>query len=191
MPSIILKKTFKVKPSGFKVANEKSFSFHGRQIDPKLISAINHELGKLHLMEGAHRLRFKIQEESQHYVAPMNHNFQKYHEEDAVVVILDVMEEFGWTFRFEYDTEVSSIKGTGDSFTKRELFLFHTPLTKPSKIQIDSSRNISPPRKTDKLLSKSEKITSSTRRTEESPPPPLQKMNQSERVSSVRKKQET
>ena len=154
------------------------------------MNATNHELGKLDLMEGAHRLRFKIQEESQQYVAPMNHNFQKYHEEDAIVVILDVMEEFGWTFRFEYDTEVSSIKGTGDSFTKRELFLFHTPLTKPDKLQLGSGRTTSPPRKTDKL-SKSEKITSSTRRTEESPPPPLQKMNQSEKVSSVRKKQET
>lgn len=62
-----------------------------------------------------------------HYCAEMNHDYQKYHEEDAVACVLDVMEEQGWTFRFQYDTETSSQKITGDSKTSRELFIFNKP----------------------------------------------------------------
>ena len=79
----------------------------------------------------------------------MNHDFQKYvsdiqgpfsfivlidpltytyefvkHEEDAIVMIMDVLEIHGWKFVHQYDQELSSEKMNGSSYTKRELFLF-------------------------------------------------------------------
>ena len=123
MPNIILKKTFKVKPSGFQVATEKSFSFHG-SVDETLIGRINSVLGNsIHFTKGSNQPQFRM-DSFGHYHAVMNHNCQKYHEEDIIVAILDVMETFGWTFRFQYDSESSSNKLTGSSFTSRELFIF-------------------------------------------------------------------
>lgn len=123
MPTIILKKTFKIKPSGFQVAAEKSFSFHGG-VQPDFIHAINQKLGSLRLHGNSQRLNFALNSTG-HYSANMNHDFQKYHEEDAIVGILDVMELLGWTFKFQYDSESQSTKVGGSSFTSRELFLFH------------------------------------------------------------------
>ena len=57
--------------------------------------------------------------------ADMNHDFQKYHEEDAVAMIIDVLcDVFGYKFVHQYDQELSSEKMNGSSYTKRELFLF-------------------------------------------------------------------
>ena len=59
MPNIILKKTFKVKPSGFQVANEKTFSFHGA-ITPDMIEAVNQKLVSLRLYGKSSSLRFTM-----------------------------------------------------------------------------------------------------------------------------------
>lgn len=116
MPNIIFKKTFKVKPSGFQVANE--MSFHGNAVTSQMISAVNQKLASIRHVGTARPLVFKM-DQNGHYTAAMNHDYQKYHEEDAICSILDVMEILGWTFRFQYDSEVS-----GSSFTSRELFIF-------------------------------------------------------------------
>ena len=123
MPHVILKKTFKVKPAGFQVANEKSFSFHGA-VSPVMIEAINQKLASLRLFGRSNRIVFALDSRG-HYACFMNHDFQKYHEEDCIVSVLDVMEFLGWTFRFQYDSESRSAKVSGSSFTSRELFLFH------------------------------------------------------------------
>lgn len=123
MVNVILKKTFKIKPSGFQVAAEKSFSFHGT-VTPDLIHAVNQKLGSLKLHGKSSRLVFQL-DATGHYSCQMNHDFQKYHEEDAVCSVLDVMELLGWTFRFQYDSESQSTKVNGASFTSRELYLFH------------------------------------------------------------------
>lgn len=123
MPNVILKKTFKVKPSGFQVAAEKSFSFHGSAVTPSLINAINQKLATIQYVGKANRLQFKP-DNAGHYACAMNHDCQKHNEEDAVVAILDVMEILGWTFRFQYDSEAHSTKVSGSSFTSRELFIF-------------------------------------------------------------------
>jgi len=124
MPHIILKKTFKVKPSGFQVATEKSFSFHG-SVSADLIQQINLVLSsKVTYVKGSNKPQFK-KNEFGHYHASMNHECQKYHEEDIVVGVLDVMEILGWSFRFQYDSESSSVKLGGSSQTSRELFIFH------------------------------------------------------------------
>ncbi|CAB9500661.1 expressed unknown protein [Seminavis robusta] len=122
MPNIILKKTFKVKPAGFQVANEKTFSFHGG-VAPTMIEAVNQKLASIRLYGRSNRIQFVLGPTG-HYQCAMNHDFQKYHEEDAVVAILDVMELLGWTFRFQYDSESHSTKVNGASFTSRELFIF-------------------------------------------------------------------
>jgi hypothetical protein len=124
MPNIIFKKNFKVKPSGFQIANEKSFSFHGTAVTPQIISAINHKLASIKHIAGTRPLDFKMNQYD-HYSAFMNHDYQKHHEEDAIVSVLDVMESLGWTFQFQYDSESLSQKVSGSSFTTRELFLFH------------------------------------------------------------------
>ena len=123
MPNILLKKTFKSKPSGFKVANEKGFSFHGH-ITEDLITAINLRLSRIRTRSGANNLQFSL-DTFGHYSTQMNHEYQKYHEEDAVVTILDVMEEYGYNFKFQYDQEIYSEKLSGSSFTKREVFVFN------------------------------------------------------------------
>ena len=122
MPHIILKKTFKIKPSGFQVANEKSFSFHGL-IQQNEITAINQRLALLRVSGKATTLHFAMDAHG-HYFASMNHDTQKHYEEDIVVMILDIMETLGYTFRFQYDSQTTSVKLTGDSFTSRELFIF-------------------------------------------------------------------
>lgn len=123
MPTIILKKTFKVKPSGFQVAAEKSFSFHGSAVTPSLIQAVNQKLATVKYAGSANKLVLKPNT-SGHYACEMNHDCQKYNEEDCVVAILDVMEIMGWTFRFQYDSESQSTKISGSSITSRELFIF-------------------------------------------------------------------
>ena len=123
MPHIILKKTFKVKPSGFQVAAEKSMSLHGSAVNASVVNAINQKLASLRLVGGAKPLVFHP-DKNGHYTAKLNHDFQKHHEEDAICAILDVMEIMGWTFRFQYDSESSSAKVSGSSVTSRELFIF-------------------------------------------------------------------
>ena len=117
MPNILLKKTFKIKSN----AAEKSFTFHG-SIRDELIDFINSRLGIIRLASGANGVQFKMDSYG-HFIAQMNHNYQKYHEEDAVVCILDAMEELGYEFKFEYDQVISSM--TGSSVTKREVFVFN------------------------------------------------------------------
>jgi hypothetical protein len=129
MPNIILKKTFKIKPSGFQVATEKSFSFHGT-MTKKLIDEINHVFqSKLHFTLNANKPLFKMDYYG-HYSAVMNHECQKNHEEDLVVAILDIMERNGWMFKFQYDSETTSTAITGSSETKRESFIFQKVMGK-------------------------------------------------------------
>mmetsp|Transcript_10443 Transcript_10443/g.14759 ORF Transcript_10443/g.14759 Transcript_10443/m.14759 type:complete len:123 (-) Transcript_10443:229-597(-) len=120
MVNILLKKTFKT--TGFKHFNEKELSFHGA-ITQEQINIINQSLQSLRLAKKSKPLHFQLDEYG-HYATAMNHDFQKYHEEDAVCAILDVMENLGFDFKFQYDQELYSEKITGQSFTKREVFIF-------------------------------------------------------------------
>jgi hypothetical protein len=128
MPHIILKKTFKMRPTGFQVSNEKSYSFHGGSMNKAIISPINAKLAGLHLLATSSRPQFQWDGARGQYRAPINHDCQKYHEEDIVVAILDVMEQMGWAFRFQYDVEAMSSNIAGGSITSRELFIFSKPL---------------------------------------------------------------
>jgi hypothetical protein len=134
MPTVILKKTFKIKPGGFQVAHEKSFSFHGSAVSDSIISAVNQKLAALRYSNKAKRVQFGGSA-SGHYFASMNHDCQKYHEEDVICGILDVMETLGWTFRFQYDSENSSARVGGTSFTSRELFIFQNTPPSSSRAQ--------------------------------------------------------
>ena len=123
MPNILLKKTFKIKPSGFSVKAEKTLTFHG-SMSNDMINLINQRVGLLRLVSAAGKLTFRMDSYG-HFAANMNHDFQKYHEEDAVVAILDIMQELGFDFKFQYDQEIHSDKVTGSSYTKREVFVFN------------------------------------------------------------------
>lgn len=120
---IIMKKTFKYKPSGFQMSTEKSYSFHG-PMSQNMVDYVNEKLRALRLTSGANRLQFKMDDYG-HFRGVMNHQAQKHHEEDFVVVMLEAMEELGYHFRFQYDAETFSTKMTGDSYTSKELFIFH------------------------------------------------------------------
>ena len=125
MPNVILKKTFKIKPAGFQVAHEKSFSLHGSAVDASLVNALNQALvGKVRYTHSATKVQFAL-DKAGHYKAEMNHDCQKHHEEDAICAILDTMEILGWSFRFQWDSESSSQRAGGASMTSRELFMFH------------------------------------------------------------------
>ena len=69
-------------------------------------------------------MTFTINREG-HYYASMNHDFQKNHEEDAIALILDVMEEYGWSMKTQYSTFCRSEKGFSQSETQRDIFVFH------------------------------------------------------------------
>lgn len=125
MPNIIVKKTFKIKPSGLQVAAEKSFSLHGAAITSDLVKTLNAALAKVPTHGSAKTISFGRGSRNDHYSAAMNHDFQKYNEEDAVCAILDTMETLGWTCCFQYDCALQSNKVTGSSITSRELFVFN------------------------------------------------------------------
>jgi hypothetical protein len=122
MPHIILKKTFKIKPAGFQFNNEKSFSLHG-SVSTTVIQGINNQLRLINFTNKAQPVAFKMDTVG-HYSFEMNHEIQKYHEEDIIVAIFDKMEILGYSFKFQYDTELSSQKVNGSSYTRREMFIF-------------------------------------------------------------------
>ena len=125
MPSVIVKKTFKIKPSGFKVANEKSWTLHGRSVTQQMVLNLNAALDSIKFHPKSNRVQFGLDQETGHYKAFMNHDAQKYNEEDITCAIMDTMEMLGWGFKFQYDQELTSEKFSGSPFTSREIFLFH------------------------------------------------------------------
>ena len=124
---IIFKKTWKIKPAGFQVANEKSFTFHGQAMNDEIASYVQERWAKLHRINNAHKLVL-TKEGAYGYRAQMNHDFQKYHEEDAVAAVFDAMATLGWEFKFQYDSEMNSVKLSGSSFSAREMFIFYKPM---------------------------------------------------------------
>jgi hypothetical protein len=137
MPTIILKKTFKIKPEGFSFSAEKAFSFHGG-VTKAIIDEVNRVLQCIRVGPGCLVPNFKIDTHG-HYYAKMNHESQKHYEEDFVVAICDVMETMGYTFRFQYDTTIQSDKIVGSSETSREMFIFQKMLvTKSAQPQPDN-----------------------------------------------------
>ena len=117
MPNVILKKA------------EKALSFHG--VVPKAcVDEINSVISTTLTFAGnAVKPQFKI-DDFGHFSVYMNYECHKHHEEDIIAVILDVMEKWGWTFRFEYDNHSASGRIAGDrsafggSVAPRELFIF-------------------------------------------------------------------
>jgi hypothetical protein len=125
MPHIILKKTFKIKPASIQVKNEKSFSLHG-SVSATVLQSINNQLRLINFTNKAQPVAFKMDTVG-HYSLQMTHDIQKYHEEDIIVAIFDIMEILGYSFKFQYDTELSSEKVSGSSYTRREMFIFQKP----------------------------------------------------------------
>lgn len=109
---------------------ERFFSFHG-SIPAHTVKLINQGLkSNVHVSFGANMLQFQM-DEHRHYKASMNHECQKFHEEDFVAAIMDIMEQCGWTFRFQYDNSIrSSYDGTQGSMTDREMFVFQKDMVK-------------------------------------------------------------
>ena len=128
MPHVILKKTFKIKPGAFTPSTEKSYSFHGASMEKAMIVHINAKLANLHYQGNTNTPQFTWDGNIGHCWTLISHDCQKYHEEDIIVAILDVMEQLGWAFRFEYDAESMSVKIGGGSLTFRELYIFSMPL---------------------------------------------------------------
>jgi len=122
MPSIILKKTWKVTSGSY--GTDTYWTFHGG-VRPEEINAVNAALARIRGHGKAGVLQFQL-DSIGHYRAPMTHDYQKHNEEDGLVVILNEMERIGYAFRFQYDASFSSNKAFGgNSFTKQEMFIFH------------------------------------------------------------------
>lgn len=121
MPHIILKRTLKVKDR----KNEKSLSFHGPSISTALVGMVNEAVAMgIKYSSQSRLLTFAINREG-HFCASMDHNFQKIHEEDAIAIILDVMEENGWTMKHQYDS--FSEMGFTSSETSKDIIIFYKP----------------------------------------------------------------
>ena len=126
MPTIVLKKIFKKKDSSY--TSEKGLSFHGSAVTQSLINHVNDALSTIKLNNAAkvNTPKFVYMQEPsnfsnpgyKHYYTEMNHSYQKYHEEDTITEIIDVMEGMGWNFKFQYDTEFEDKKPiVGDTST--------------------------------------------------------------------------
>mmetsp|Transcript_12418 Transcript_12418/g.29317 ORF Transcript_12418/g.29317 Transcript_12418/m.29317 type:complete len:244 (+) Transcript_12418:372-1103(+) len=117
---LILKKSWKT---------EKYFSFHGPMSQDD-IDTINAKLRQLLINGGANCLQFTL-ENNGHFIGKMNHQAQEYYEEDFTVVILDALQQLGWSFRLRYEAEESHSHRltcqTGDSVTlpPKEVFMFN------------------------------------------------------------------
>jgi len=93
-------------------------------VNRDIIDAVNQSFSGITFTGGANRIQFQWDKVHGHYVAAMNHDCQKYHEEDVVCAILDTFEKLGWDFKLQYDSEIGSSRvGTG-SYTMREQFIF-------------------------------------------------------------------
>jgi hypothetical protein len=100
---------------------EKSFSFHGASANSALITEVNKALmSRVKFSRGSNKVQFAL-DPTGHFYAAMNHDCQKHHEEDIIVVILDKMEELGWTFQFQWDASSTAM----NSATSKEMILFH------------------------------------------------------------------
>lgn len=105
-------------------ATEKKFSFHGASMTRQLAVLVQNAWNEIKLVKDTKPLQLR-QNESATWYADMDHNFQKYHEEDAVAAVMDAMAMAGWKFRFQYDSELNSSKLAGSSsFSRREMFVF-------------------------------------------------------------------
>jgi predicted metalloprotease with PDZ domain len=132
MQHIILKKTWKAKAGG----RDKTFSFHGQAMNEQIATHIQKYWDAMAPAGGLAKTAKPLKITKLYgkiYKADMNHDFQKYHEEDAVVAVFDAMAELGWEFKFQYDSEVISSSYTAaiatsspvSSYTKREMFIFY------------------------------------------------------------------
>jgi len=123
---VILKKTWRKIRTAFRT--EKYFSFHGPMSQDD-VDTVNSMLRQLRLGDGASCLQFDL-DDFGHFTGKMNREAQEHHEEDFTVVILEVMQQLGWSFRFQYEADESLSQRftgqTGDSRTPpKELFIFH------------------------------------------------------------------
>ena len=107
----MLKKTFRVKDEFLTKTTERFFSLHGSAVtdDASIVQVINQKLKGIHYVKGGNVVTFKLDAKG-HYVANLNHECQKHNEEDIVVTILDVMEILGWSFKFQYDSQIKTAK---------------------------------------------------------------------------------
>lgn len=103
MPTIILKKERGVSSVYNTVCYSKCFSFHGAAVNDILIEAVNRKLNTLHYIPRADKPAFKIDGFHQHYFATLGDMCARHHEADVVVAIIDAMEEFDWTLKFQCD----------------------------------------------------------------------------------------
>jgi hypothetical protein len=131
MPTFLLKKTFRVKDEFLTKTTQRFFSLHGSAVtdDASIVQAINQKLKSIHYVKGSNVASFKL-DAKRHYVADLNHECQKHNEEDIVAAILDVMEIMGWSFKFQYDTQIITAKTlqVHDTYTAGEIFIFQKPL---------------------------------------------------------------
>ena len=95
--NVILKKTWKAKANQYQT--EKGFSFHGT-IKESDIDFINTRLRLISSCGKTGKLQFKM-DNFGHFSANMNHDMQKYREEDYIVCIFDALETSGWGFKFQ------------------------------------------------------------------------------------------
>ena len=121
MPTIILKTTFKIIPAAFSNRTEKAFSFHGG-ISKAIINEVNRVLQRIRVGD-SHTPIFQMDAYG-HYFAKMSGPGHMNYEEDFVVAIFDVMEKMGYSFRFQYDTNIQSDRISIESHTNREMFVF-------------------------------------------------------------------
>lgn len=99
---LIFKKSWKGKSS--------AFSFHGASMTQKLADLVQSEWSNIKVVKDAKPLRMRAQIESGTYYVDLDDNFQKNHEEAAIVAVMDALALAGWKFKCQYDSESGSSK---------------------------------------------------------------------------------
>eukprot|EP01130_Rhizamoeba_saxonica_P007845 TRINITY_DN3172_c0_g1_i1.p1 TRINITY_DN3172_c0_g1~~TRINITY_DN3172_c0_g1_i1.p1 ORF type:complete len:115 (-),score=16.40 TRINITY_DN3172_c0_g1_i1:55-399(-) len=67
---------------------------------------------------------FLFDEETEKFSLHMDHDIQKYLEEDIIVLVFDIMYDHGYVHCFEFDQVINSMRALSASVTSKEVFVF-------------------------------------------------------------------
>eukprot|EP01130_Rhizamoeba_saxonica_P000119 TRINITY_DN10136_c0_g1_i1.p1 TRINITY_DN10136_c0_g1~~TRINITY_DN10136_c0_g1_i1.p1 ORF type:complete len:125 (-),score=13.41 TRINITY_DN10136_c0_g1_i1:28-402(-) len=120
MSHVFLKKEFKT-TSG-KVSNKKFLTIVTRMDVGAIVNTINDHLGQMTVKNKPMDRFFAM--EGNNFSLCMNHDIQKFLEEDIILLVFDIFQDNGLGFVFQYDSQSMSQRAMSASITSKEIFIF-------------------------------------------------------------------
>eukprot|EP01128_Nolandella_sp_AFSM9_P012300 TRINITY_DN913_c0_g1_i1.p1 TRINITY_DN913_c0_g1~~TRINITY_DN913_c0_g1_i1.p1 ORF type:complete len:141 (-),score=31.04 TRINITY_DN913_c0_g1_i1:141-563(-) len=118
---VFLKKEFKMKNGS--VANKKSLTLTAHHNIKNIVAAVNGEIAQYQL-KGKPVKGLQFNAFGSHYILEMNHDIQKFLEEDIILCCMDRLSTSGYRFLCQVDSSINSQRMTGASITQREVWTY-------------------------------------------------------------------